>query len=269
MEKAYKNLDFLTSRDARILRILSEYLEPQARFARYRIQDTVVFYGSARALPPDEADAVREKARSADDPEAIRQAEAAVALSRYYEDARLLARRMTAWSKSLPQPQRRFIVCSGGGPGIMEAANRGASEEAGISIGLGISLPEEPSGNRYITRELEFEFHYFFMRKFWFVYMAKALVVFPGGFGTLDELFELLTLVQTGKTAKQMPIVLYGSEYWKDVLDLNALVEWGTIGRESLDHVHVADSVDSAFDYLTTTLGRMYLNHENGREGGP
>jgi uncharacterized protein (TIGR00730 family) len=268
MDKAYKNLDFLASRDARILRILSEYLEPQARFGRYRIQDTVVFYGSARALQPEEAAHRLEAARAGKDEETVRAAEAAVRLARYYDEARLLARRMTEWSKALPQARRRFIVCSGGGPGIMEAANRGASEESGISIGLGISLPEEPSGNRFITRELGFEFHYFFMRKFWFVYLAKALVVFPGGFGTMDELFELLTLVQTGKTAKQMPIVLYGRSYWDDVLNLENMVRWGTISRRSLDLVRVCDTVEDTFDYLTRRLEELYLDEENGGETG-
>jgi predicted Rossmann-fold nucleotide-binding protein/CBS domain-containing protein len=177
-EKAYKNLEFLSSREARTLRILSEYLEPQARFARYGVKDTVVFFGSARTLPPDEAEAALERARATRDAEAIATAERAAKLARYYDDARVLARRMTEWSKGLSRTSRRFIVCSGGGPGIMEAANRGASEAAGISIGLGISLPHEPTMNRFITRELGFEFHYFFMRKFWFVYLAKALIVF-------------------------------------------------------------------------------------------
>jgi len=202
MDKAYKNSDFMMGRDARPLRILSEYLEPQARFARYRIADTVVFFGSARALPHDLATEELANAKLSGNETAIAKAEQGILLARYYEDARALAHKMTEWSKSLSKTSRRFIVCSGGGPGIMEAANRGASEAHGISIGLGISLPFEASKNPYITRELSFEFHYFFMRKFWFVYLAKALVVFPGGFGTFDELFELLTLVQTRKSSK-------------------------------------------------------------------
>ncbi len=263
VEKAYHNLEFLNSRDARTLRILSEYLEPQARFLRYRIKDTVVFFGSARALPADQAREALRSAQGSSDEGAIAAAERTVAFSRYYEDARSLARRMTEWSKELAAPHRRFIVCSGGGPGIMEAANRGASEAAGISIGLGISLPAEPSHNPYITRELGFEFHYFFMRKFWFVYLAKALVVFPGGFGTLDELFELLTLVQTRKLGKRMPIVLYGKEYWSDVIRFDALVKWGTIAADDLALFLVADSPDEAFEYLERELTRLYLGPES------
>ncbi len=258
MEKAYKNNDFLMSREARPLRILSEYVEPQARFARYRIADTVVFFGSARALPTDKAEEALVNAKATGDPAAITRAEGGMLLSRYYEDARTLARSMTEWSKSLSNISRRFIVCSGGGPGIMEAANRGASDAHGISIGLGISLPDEPTMNDYITRELGFEFHYFFMRKFWFVYLAKALVVFPGGFGTMDELFELLTLVQTRKSSKTMPIVLYGRAFWTEALNFNALIRWGTISAADLSLFHVADSPEEAFAYLTRQLGSLY-----------
>jgi uncharacterized protein (TIGR00730 family) len=258
MEKAYKNDEFLMSRDARPLRILSEYLEPQARFARYRVADTVVFFGSARALPAEKAAEALAAAQATGDGAAIVRAEAAVNLARYYEDARTLARLMTEWSKSLSKISRRFLVCSGGGPGVMEAANRGASEAHGISIGLGISLPDEPTMNPYITREMGFEFHYFFMRKFWFVYLAKALVVFPGGFGTMDELFELLTLVQTRKSSKRMPIVLYGRAFWEDVIDFDALIRWGTIAPSDLSLFHVADRPDEAFAFLTRELASLY-----------
>ena len=258
MEKAYKNNDFMMSRDARALRILSEYLEPQARFARYRIADTVVFFGSARALPKDEAENELVNAKATGNEAAIVKAEQGILLSRYYEDARELAHKMTEWSKSLSKANRRFIVCSGGGPGIMEAANRGASEAHGISIGLGISLPFEASKNPYITRELAFEFHYFFMRKFWFVYLAKALVVFPGGFGTFDELFELLTLIQTHKSSKRMPIVLYGGDFWRSVVDFDALLRWGTISPADLSLFHVADTPADAFEYLTRELVTLY-----------
>jgi uncharacterized protein (TIGR00730 family) len=258
MDKAYKNSEFLMGRDARPLRILAEYLEPQARFARYKVADTVVFFGSARALPIERAEEALVNAKSTKNAAAIARAEGGVLLARYYEDARKLAHSMTEWSKSLGSASRRFLVCSGGGPGIMEAANRGASEAHGISIGLGISLPDEPTMNEYITREMGFEFHYFFMRKFWFVYLAKALVVFPGGFGTMDELFELLTLVQTRKSSKTMPIVLYGREFWTEVLNFDALIRWGTISAADLSLFHIADTPEEAFTYLTRELSSLY-----------
>ena len=257
--KAYKNLDFLASRDARILRILSEYLEPQSRFARYKVTDTVVFFGSARAKPLDEARERLKKAESAGSDREIQLARREELLARYYDDARRLAKLLTEWSKGLELPARRFLVCSGGGPGIMEAANRGASEAAGISMGLGISLPCETTANEYITRELSFEFHYFFTRKFWFAYLAKAMVVFPGGFGTFDELFELLTLIQTGKLGKPLPVVLYGNRFWDDVLNLDALLRWGTISEEDLNLFKVISTPEEAFEYLKDELTRLYL----------
>jgi uncharacterized protein (TIGR00730 family) len=269
MEKAYKNGDFLMSREARALRILSEYIEPQARFARYKVADTVVFFGSARALPMDQAQEALANAQTMGDPDAVARAESGVKLARYYEDARTLARLMTEWSKSLSKTSRRYLVCSGGGPGIMEAANRGASEAHGISIGLGISLPNEPSINAYITRELGFEFHYFFMRKFWFVYLAKALVVFPGGFGTMDELFELLTLIQTQKSSKHMPIILFGREFWSEVLNLDALLRWGTISPSDLSLFKIAETPEDAFGYLKQELTRLYGVKDKDAEPPP
>jgi uncharacterized protein (TIGR00730 family) len=265
--KAYKNLEFLTSREARTLRILAEYLEPQARFRRYNITDTVVFFGSARAVPLDQANRALAEAEAKGDARTVEHARRMQVLARYYEDARSLAGLLTRWSKGLGLPSRRFIVCSGGGPGLMEAANRGASEAAGISVGLGISLPREPADNPYVTRELSFEFHYFFTRKFWFVYLAKALVVFPGGFGTFDELFELLTLIQTRKIGKPLPLVLYGKEFWDDVLDLDALVRWGTISPEDRELFRYASSPEDAFEFLRTELTRHYLSAESA-EGG-
>lgn len=258
--KAYKNEAFLNSPDARPLRILAEYLEPAARFRDYRIKDTVVFFGSARVLPRDVAQARLEEAeRDSGDIEAAR---VALHMSKYYEDTRELARRLTEWSKSLEGTERRFVVCSGGGPGIMEAANRGASEAKGVNIGLNISLPFEQVDNPFITRRLAFEFHYFFMRKFWFSYLAKAMVVMPGGFGTFDEFMEVVTLVQTFKIRKRLPIVLYGTEYWDQVLDLRPMRAHGMISPEDVDLFHRSDSVDDAFEYLVGELERNVLGRE-------
>ncbi|HVW10104.1 MAG TPA: TIGR00730 family Rossman fold protein [Bryobacteraceae bacterium] len=226
---AYKNEPFLQSPDARPLRIISEYLEPLSHLRRQRIRDTVVFFGSAR---------IQE-----DGP-----------LGSYYKDARTLASLVTTWAKTFRERTYRFVVCSGGGPGIMEAANRGASDARGKNIGLNIGLPFEQFPNPYITRELSFEFHYFFMRKFWFAYMAKALVVFPGGFGTMDELFEILTLVQTRKIAKKITIILYGTAFWKEVVNFEALVKYGTISPDDMNLFHFADTPESALEILQRTL---------------
>src|SRR5258708_29383512 len=226
---AYKNDEFLDSPAARSLRILSEYLEPLDHFRRERIRDTIVFFGSARIAE--------------DGP-----------LGKYYRDARELARRLTEWSDGFVNIARRFVVCSGGGPGIMEAANRGASDAKGKTIGLNIGLPFEQLPNPYITPELSFEFHYFFMRKFWFAYLSKALVVFPGGFGTMDEMMEVLTLAQTRKLAKKILIVLYGSEFWKEVINFDALVKHGMIAQEDLDLFQYADDPESAVKILSERL---------------
>src|SRR3546814_567992 len=232
-------------------------MEPNARFKRYKIDDTIIFFGSARILPRDEAErrlaVAKEEGAKEEDADLV-VAERNLEMSRYYEATRELARRLTEWSKSLPEDDRRFVVCSGGGPGIMEAANRGASEARGLNIGLNISLPMEQIDNPYISRELNFEFHYFFMRKFWFAYLAKAAVVMPGGFGTLDEFFELLTLVQTGKIRKKMPIVLFGSRYWSEVINMEALERYGTINAQDLELFFRTDSVDEDFDYITDKL---------------
>jgi len=252
--KAYNNESFLNSRDARALRILAEYMEPDGRFRHYRVDDTIVFMGSARTLPPEQAREALERARR--ERGDIAAAEHRLQMSKYYDAARELAGRLTEWSKQLSDTERRFVVCTGGGPGIMEAANRGASEARGVNVGLTISIPKEEFDNRYVTRELSFHFHYFFMRKFWFAYLAKAVVIFPGGFGTLDELFEILTLLQTGKMRKHLPVVLFGTEYWNEVINFDALVKYGNIDAEDLDLIYHTDSVDAAYEYVVAQLSK-------------
>jgi uncharacterized protein (TIGR00730 family) len=250
--KAYHNQRFLESKDARALRILSEYLEPLSRFQRNQIQDTIVFMGSARLKSQEAASAALVEARKSG--AGIAAAEVALEHSAYYEAARDLAHRLTEWSKNLGDKERRFVVCTGGGPGIMEAANRGASEAKGLNVGLTISIPAEEFDNPYVSRELHVHFHYFFMRKFWFVYLAKAVVLFPGGFGTLDELFEILTLAQTRKMKKKMPLVLFGAKFWNEVVNFDALVRYGTISPEDVQLFHRTDSIQEAYDIITHGL---------------
>ena len=255
--KAYHNTGFLNSKDARVLRMLSEYLEPKSRFDYHRVEDTVVFMGSARIRSREDAqELVRQAEAGHGDLETARMA---LHMSMYYEAARELAARLTRWSKELGEKQRRFVVCTGGGPGIMEAANRGASEAHGMNVGLTISIPQPEFDNPYVTRELSFHFHYFFMRKFWFAYLAKAVIVFPGGYGTMDELFELLTLVQTGKMRKPMPTVLFGTDYWKKIVDFDALARHGMIKREDIDLMFQTDSVDEAYDWIVLQLAEKAL----------
>jgi uncharacterized protein (TIGR00730 family) len=262
---AYENRTFLNSADGRILRILSEYAEPLARFRREKIQDTVVFFGSARFHSHHHAQNELEllekpgSARPADYETQMKKARAAVEMARYYEEARRLAYLLTQWSMELPFKRHRFVVTSGGGPGIMEAANQGAREAGGKTIGLNIRLPYEQMPNQYITPELNFEFHYFFMRKYWFAYLAKALVIFPGGFGTLDELFEILTLAQTQKLAKKILVLIYGKEYWSRVLNLQALVDAGTIAPEDLKLFRFVDTPEEGFQHLRTGLTKYHL----------
>jgi len=254
---AYLNEGFLKSASARALRILSEYLEPQSRFDHYRVDDTIVFLGSARILSREQAEQVLQAAERGDGD--LENARRRLELSRYYEAARELAGRLTEWSKQLEDEERRFVVCTGGGPGIMEAANRGASEARGVNVGLTISIPVEEFDNPYVTRGLSMHFHYFFMRKFWFAYLAKAVVVFPGGFGTLDELFEILTLLQTHKIRKHLPVVLFGVRYWDQVVDFDALIRNGMIDAGDAAIFHRTDSVDDAFRFLTDSLSQYAL----------
>jgi len=318
-EKAYLNEEFLTSPEARIIRILSEYIEPRARLAHARVRDTIVFFGSARIQSPEEVNAglhqldnarlLAEQTNSltpdvqTELDEAVRRATVHRDLSRYYTEAVELARLLTEWSitkaaqgyekmqvakgmiaaaqvkEQIPYVnvetikthsfKQRYVICSGGGPGIMEAANKGATLGGGKSIGFNISLPFEQMPNSYITDELNFEFHYFFMRKFWFAYLGKALVVFPGGFGTIDELFECLTLIQTGKMRKKMPVVVYGQNYWKEIIDFDKLEYYGMISRSDLDLVHFSETPQEAFEYLTSELTRLDEGEETFLRSNP
>jgi len=265
--KAYQDAEFLSSRNARLVRILCEYLEPLSRLSKLKIYDTVVMFGSARAKPMaearpeyDRAVALLKQARGPRrDLEArLEKLRGDVELARYYEEAAELSERLSRWAKTVG-PGRRFVVASGGGPGIMEAANRGATERAGwISAGYSISLPMEEKPNRFVSPELAFEFHYFFMRKFWFVYLASAVVIFPGGYGTMDELFEVLTLCYTRKIHRPLPLILYGRKYWDEVINFKAMIKWGVIGPEALKLFHVCDTPDEAFGYLKGELLRHY-----------
>jgi uncharacterized protein (TIGR00730 family) len=287
---AYENHTFLNSADGRLMRIVAEYIEPLARFRHEQIQDTVVFFGSARFRGREEADHALElldntgstkPAPTAEQPASPpdiaagnaselqrKRAVAAVEMARYYEDARRLAHLLTTWAAKIPSRKRRFVITSGGGPGIMEAANRGAWEAGGKTIGLNIRLPFEQAPNPYITPSLNFEFHYFFMRKLWFAYLSKALVVFPGGFGTLDEMFEILTLVQTNKLAKKITVVIYGTDYWKKVVDFDALVDSGAISPKDLELFQYADTPEEAFEILRHGLTENYLAAEVAAANG-
>lgn len=268
--KAYKNLDFLNSEAGRDIRVLCEMTEPGLRFAEEGVENTIVLFGSARTKPIDVAEKelaeVKANIKDPDNPSeeerrALHHAECSVKSAPYYEAAVKLAESLTNWSMNLPETDRkRFFICSGGGPGIMEAANLGAHIEGGKSVGLGISLPFEQGVNEYIPEELKFEFHYFFVRKYWFMLLAKALVAFPGGFGTMDELFETLTLIQTKKVKEKLPIVLFGSEFWNDVMNFDALVKWGTISPEDIDLFKIVDTVEEAHDCIVSSLTERFLS---------
>ena len=262
---AYQNEPFLDSPDGRILRILAEYQEPLARFRREQIQDTVVFFGSARFQGRKDAEKALTTVENTHAASAIqlekdrKLAQAGVDMARYYEDARKLAYMLTQWSIQIPAKRRRFVVTTGGGPGIMEAANLGAHEAGGKTIGLNIQLPFEQYPNQYITPSLNFQFHYFFMRKFWFAYLAKGLVIFPGGFGTMDELFEILTLAQTDKLAKKILVIIYGSKYWNKIINFQAFVDAGAVSPEDLNLFKIVDSPEEAFEFLRDGLTEYHL----------
>ncbi len=258
---AYRDGRFMESSDARTLRIGAEYLEPQARLQKAGVLNTIVFFGSARILPQDVAQArlsslEAETSSHPVPPEHLRAAQRALEMSRYYEEARRLARLITEWSISLKRGNHFLVVCSGGGPGIMEAANRGASEAGGLSIGLNIKLPFEQKSNPYVSPSLNFLFKYFFMRKLWFAQPARALIVFPGGYGTMDELWEFVTLLQTRKMGHQAFILMYGSDYWKKLVNFDFLVESGTVGEDELRLLRFVDSPEQALAIIKQKLRR-------------
>jgi len=265
---AYENPDFLNSPDGRVLRIMSEYVEPLARFRREQIQDTVVFFGSARFHSLEDARRAMEEAGSSADQAAQKMIHARMDMARYYEDSRRMAFLLSEWASHIPARRRRFVVTTGGGPGIMEAANRGAREAGAKTIGLNIRLPFEQSPNPYITPALNLEFHYFFMRKFWFAYLAKALVIFPGGFGTLDELFEILTLAQTQKLAKKILVVIYGREYWDKLVNFQTMIDAGAISPRDLELFKVVDTPEEGFEYLREGLTQYHLGPERPKRVG-
>ena len=262
-DRFYYNKEFLGSPDGRSVRLLSEYYGPFQRFKRNNIQDTVVFFGSARLKSKEDATAALNNAPKNISKKKKKILETDLDMSFYYESARELSYKMTKWSKKLKYKKKRFIVTSGGGPGIMEAANRGATEAKGLAVGLSISLPFEKSGNEWISDDLEINFHYFFMRKFWFLYLAKAMVVWPGGVGTLDEVMEALTLIQTKKLRKKIPTVLFDSHFWNKVVNWDFLVEKGVISKSDLDLFHISDSVDDAYKYLTKKIRATHLSGPN------
>ncbi len=271
-QKAYENSEFINSVNARPLRILAEFLEPEYRFKKNNIVDTIVFFGSARLRSLKEAKKLLKEFKkthnvnSRNYKKRLKELQTLVKNSRYYEDAVKLSEKLTNWSMHLPtNEEKRFIICSGGGPGIMEAANKGAKKAGGYSIGLNISIPYEQFVNKYVKKELAFEFHYFFMRKFWFAYLAKALIIFPGGFGTLDEFMEILTLIQTGKIKKEMKVIIYDKNYWNNIINFQALLDNGMINKKDLKLVDFCSSVDEMFEKIIAHFEKFYL-HKNGNK---
>jgi uncharacterized protein (TIGR00730 family) len=266
--KAYQDLDFLNSSDGRTVRLITEYLQPKSKFKQHKVMDTIVFFGSARLKARKDALKDYNKIKSSNPQQTenfaakLRQAQHYLNMSKYYEDAVELSKRLTEWSLNLETSANRFIVCTGGGPGIMEAANRGAKKAGGYSVGLNISIPFEQYVNKYVTPDLSFEFHYFFMRKFWFAYLSKALIVFPGGFGTMDELFEILTLVQTEKIRKKLAVVMYDKKYWNSIINFEGLVENGMINRNDLNLFTMCDTIDDAYNVIVKHLKRYYTKEK-------
>jgi len=267
--KAYRNADFLNSVDARAIRVQCEFTEPSVRFKKYGVNHTVVFFGSARIKDPAIAEENLKKIEKElqhlekPTPEQVEQLEFAKTCKRtspYYGKARELACKLTKWSLSIEDPAERFHIITGGGPGIMEAANRGTADGGGRPIGMNITLPDELDLNPYCDREVSFFFHYFFVRKYWLFYLSKALVVFPGGFGTLDELFEILTLLKTKKTTKYVPIVLFGSDFWNTLFNFKGFLDWGVVTQAELDMFKIIDDVDEANEYLIRELTSHYIN---------
>lgn len=262
-DRFYFDSKFISSPDGRVLRILSEFFGPLQRFRRNKIADTIVFFGSARIKSQEEAQLALQNAPKNIGKKKKDQLKRDLQMSRYYEDSRKLAYKLTKWSMNLKERRRRFIITSGGGPGIMEAANRGANEAGGLAVGLNITLPFEQKGNKWISKDLSLYFHYFFMRKFWFLYLSKALVIFPGGYGTLDELMELLTLIQTEKIRKKVPVVIYDSKFWKKVINFDYMLKMGTISKEDLDLFYFADTVNDAYKFLTKEIVKAHLQGKN------
>ena len=266
--KAYQDIDFLNSSDGRTVRLITEYLQPKSKFKKHKVMDTIVFFGSARLKARKDALKDYNKIKSSNPQQTenfaakLRQAQHYLNMSKYYEDAVELSQRLTEWSLNLETSANRFIVCTGGGPGIMEAANKGAKKAGGYSVGLNISIPFEQYVNKYVTPDLSFEFHYFFMRKFWFAYLSKALIVFPGGFGTMDELFEILTLVQTEKIKKKLAVVMYDKKYWKSIINFEGLVENGMINQADLNLFTLCDTIDDAYNVIVKHLKKYYTKEK-------
>jgi uncharacterized protein (TIGR00730 family) len=266
--KAYEDSDFLYSSDGRSVRILTEFLQPRSKFRKHKIMDTIVFFGSARLVSKRDALKEYNKIKSLNPKSTenftgkLREAQRLVNMSRYYEDAVELSRRLTEWSLNLETMANRFIICTGGGPGIMEAANKGAKKAGGYSIGLNISIPYEQFINKYVTPDLSFEFHYFFMRKFWFAYLSKAFVIFPGGFGTMDELFEVVTLIQTAKMKKKLALVIYDKNYWNKIINFDGLVEQGMISKSDVNLFSMCSNIDDAYNIIVKHLNKYYTKQK-------